>query len=213
MDISLSPQDALSCYLPDCDRGNNVQDPQLNLIRNGTVTESCFPFASGDGKTIPQCPSQCEDGSEIKKYYSQNAYRASNSAQSNFYDLVILLMDQLVTQGPILGGFVVYQDFEVFGRDTNKCLNDVYTYDGVSEEGGGHAVTIVGYGLLKNKFYWLIQNSWGADWCDSGFIKMEIGQFFGVSFSEPYIEPSQADPVEIDVTLKSAALDCLLLLL
>ena len=117
-------------------------------------------------------------------------------------------MDQLVTQGPILGGFIVYQDFEVFGRDTNKCLNDVYTYDGVSEEGGGHAVTIVGYGLLNNKFYWLIQNSWGADWCDSGFIKMEIGQFFGVSFSEPYIEPSQADPVEIDVTLKSAALDC-----
>ena len=57
LDISLSPQDALSCYLPDCDRGNNVQDPQLNLIRNGTVTESCFPFASGDGKTIPQCPS------------------------------------------------------------------------------------------------------------------------------------------------------------
>ena len=133
---------------------------------------------------------------------------ASNSAQSNFYDLVILLMDQLVTQGPILGGFIVYQDFGTFGRDSNKCLNDVYTYDGVSAESGGHAVTIVGYGLLNNKFYWLIQNSWGPNWCDSGFIKMEIGQFFGVSFSEPYIEPSQADPVEIDVTLKSAALDC-----
>ena len=208
LDISLSPQDALSCYLPDCDIGNNVLDPQLNLVKNGTVTESCFPFASGDGKTIPQCPSQCEDGSEFKKYYSQNAYMASNSDQSNFYDLVILLMDQLVTQGPILGGFIVYQDFRTFGGDSNKCLNDVYTYDGVSAESGGHAVTIVGYGLLKNKFYWLIQNSWGPNWCDNGFIKMEIGQFFGVSFSEPYIEPSQADPVEIDVTLKSAALDC-----
>ena len=208
LDLSLSPQDGLSCYLPDCERGNNVQDPQLNLVKNGTVTESCFPFASGDGITIPQCPSQCEDGSELKKYYSQNAYSASNYAQSSFYDFVILLMDQLVTQGPILGGFTVYQDFRVFGRDTNKCLNDVYTYDGVSEESGGHAVTIVGYGLLNNKFYWLIQNSWGPNWCDNGFIKMEIGQFFAVSFSEPYIEPSQADPVEIDVTLKSTELDC-----
>ena len=37
---------------------------------------------------------------------------------------------------------------------------------------------------------------------------MEIGQLSGVSFSEPYIEPSQADPIEIDVTLKSTELDC-----
>ena len=33
IDISLSPQDALSCYLPDCESGNNIQDPQLNLVK------------------------------------------------------------------------------------------------------------------------------------------------------------------------------------
>ena len=208
LDISLSPQDALSCYLPDCDRGNNNIDPQLNLVKNGTVTEGCFPYASADGKTIPQCPNQCEDGSEFKKYYAQNAYKASNYDQSNFYDLVILIMDQLVTQGPILGGFTVYSDFYDFYKDKTYCKNNIYTYDGVSDNEGGHAVTIVGYGLLNNKFYWLIQNSWGADWCDNGFFKMEFGQFSGISFSEPYIDSSQADPVEIDVTLKSAELDC-----
>ena len=208
LDISLSPQDALSCYLPDCESGNNVIDPQLNLVKNGTVTESCFPFASADGKTIPQCPTQCEDGSEFKKYYAQNAYMASNDDQNNFYDLVILLMDQLVTQGPILGGFTVYEDFYDFYKDKTYCKNNIYTYDGKSADEGGHAITIVGYGLLNNKFYWLIQNSWNADWCDDGFFKMEIGQLSGVSFSEPYIEPSQADPIEIDVTLKSTELDC-----
>ena len=25
---------------------------------------------------------------------------------------------------------------------------------------GPHAVTIVGYGVLDNKIYWLVQNSW-----------------------------------------------------
>ena len=103
---------------------------------------------------------------------------------------------------------LIYLDFEEFYNDKNKCVNDIYTYDGQSAEDGGHAVTIVGYGLLNNKFYWLIQNSWGADWCDNGFFKMEIGQFLGVSFSEPYIEPSQVDPVEIDVSLQSVNLDC-----
>ena len=208
LDISLSPQDGLSCYLRDCDMGNNLIDPQLNLVKNGTVTEKCFPFVSGNGKTIPQCPTQCEDGSEIKKYYSQNAYQVDNNDQNNFYELVILIMDQLVTKGPISGGFMVYADFFAFGDNKQKCLNDVYTYDGLSEVAGGHAITIVGYGLLNNKFYWIIQNSWGSEWCDNGFIKMEIGQLFEVSFSEPNLLPEQVEPIEIDVNLKKVDLDC-----
>ena len=45
----------------------NFIDAQLNLVKNGAVTEKCFPYKSGDGKTIPKCPSKCEDGSEFKK--------------------------------------------------------------------------------------------------------------------------------------------------
>ena len=41
---------------------------------------------------------------------------ASNDDQNNFYDLVILLMDQLVTQGPILGGFTVMKIFMISTR-------------------------------------------------------------------------------------------------
>ena len=46
--LDLSPQDGLSCYTKDCSSGNYGIDPQLNLLINGTVTESCFPFVSGD---------------------------------------------------------------------------------------------------------------------------------------------------------------------
>ena len=174
IDLSLSPQDGVSCYKRDC-LGTNLIDPQLNLVKNGSVTEECFPYKSADGETIPECPSQCEDGSEFKKYYSQNAYFTFNYEQEEFYDLVILVMDQLVTQGPIMAGFDVGADFEKFGEDHQKCQTEVYTYDGQSSNTGGHAITIVGYGILYNKIYWLVQNSWGGDWCDNGFIKMEIG--------------------------------------
>jgi len=75
IDINLSVQDGVSCFKRDC-RGTNLLDPQLNLVKNGTVTEECFPYKSADGKIIPDCPSQCEDGSEFNKYYSQNAYYA-----------------------------------------------------------------------------------------------------------------------------------------
>ena len=75
LDLDLSPQDGLSCYLRDCDTGNYLIDPQLNLIKNGTVTEQCLPFSSGDGKITTECPKdKCPDGSDAKRYYSQNAY-------------------------------------------------------------------------------------------------------------------------------------------
>ena len=119
--ISLSPQDGVSCYLNKCD-GNNLLDPQLNLVKNGTLTEQCFPYKSSDGKTIPTCPVTCEDGSEYKKYYAQNAYRIINS-QENFNNIVIMVMDQLVTQGPVATGFNVYKDFRTFSDVKENCLN------------------------------------------------------------------------------------------
>ena len=45
IEVDLSPQDGLSCYLRDCDSGNYLIDPQLNLIKNGTLTEGCLPFS------------------------------------------------------------------------------------------------------------------------------------------------------------------------
>ena len=206
IEVNLSPQDALSCYLRDCDAGNYLIDAQMNLVKNGTLTEGCLPFSSADGITIEPCPTTCKDGSEFKRYYSQNAYITEDYLdEDSYYDIVALIMDQLLTNGPVVTGIEVYEDFMNWHYDSEKCKNDVYTYDGESEMLGGHAIVIVGYGFLNSKYYWLVQNSWGEDVCDHGFLKIEFGQIGveAVAFSEPYIHKEIDNPKNIRVDLES----------
>ena len=47
--VNLSPQEPLSCFIPDCDAGMTGIGAQLNLVKNGTVTEECMPYTSNWG--------------------------------------------------------------------------------------------------------------------------------------------------------------------
>ena len=96
INANLSPQYGLSCTIRDCEAGNNYIDSQLDLIKNGTISESCFPYVSGDDQTIPSCPSKCQNDDEpFKKYFAKNAY-AIDPVQSteDLYKVIAIIMDE-----------------------------------------------------------------------------------------------------------------------
>ena len=197
--IDLSPQYALSCLAGEC-RGVDEIDAQMNLIKNGTVNESCFGYSSQNGN-VKKCPKKCEKNGQFTKYYAKKAYILDNYSKNNFYEIVTLIMDQLINEGPVSSSIPVYDDFRSININ-KKCTNDyIYAYDGISPKSGQHMVVIVGYGQINNRYYWLVQNSWGKYFCNDGFVKIEFGQIRieQISFAYPYIENSQPNPNPITV--------------
>ena len=201
--VDLSPQYMLSCFSGDCDSGGYLIDTQFLLVNNGTVTETCMPFTSASGTRVEECPTRCKNGEAFVKYRAKNPYSGYYDFTFNYYDVVTIMMDQLINYGPLVTHISSYEDLSKLTGP--NCKNVIYKYDGKSDYDGAHAVVIVGYGYQDSKYYWIIQNSWGEDFCDNGFAKIEFGQINieNIAFSEPYIETSE-DPAkkEISVNLK-----------
>ena len=198
--VNLSPQYPVSCYLRDCNTGDYLINSQFNLVKNGTVTEECLPYSSAKGYSIETCPTTCKDGSDLKFYYSKNSYSTIDDYdQENYYDVVTVIIDQLINYGPVAASIDCYSDFQSL-KGGESCYKKIYNYDGKSSSVGGHAVVIVGYGYENSKYYWIIQNSWGEEFCNGGFAKVEFAQvgIEKVGFSEPYI-PNNSTEKEISL--------------
>ena len=212
-DIRLSPQYPLSCYHKDCNKGSYLIDSYMNLIKNGIVTESCFPYTSGYDGIVEECPTKCiNPDEEFKKYYAQNVYETESYLnQESFFDIVAIIIDQLITKGPVTSSFRVYRDF--LNLDRNECSrNDfMYKYDEKSPFLGVHTVALYGYGFANGKFYWSIQNSWGINFCHLGLVNIEFGQvgIESVTFADPYIHKENTnDKTNINVNFIEQNLMC-----
>lgn len=64
-----------------------------------------MPYSSGNGinedEDIEECPIKFTDGSDMIKYHSKNAYTTIfDYNQENYYDIVTLIIEQLINYGP-----------------------------------------------------------------------------------------------------------------
>ena len=213
IDVDLSPQYPLSCSINDCESGNYLLNTQFDLVKNGTVTEKCFPYSSSSGSVIDTCPIKCKDKSKFIKYHSKNGYGilTGDYNQENYEDIVTIIMDQLINYGPVTSKIKTYNDFST---KLYSCKDDtIYTHkeDEEDNDPGSHAVVIVGYGYKNEQYYWIIQNSWGEAFCNNGFANVEFAQIGieRVAFSEPYIDDG-SESKEISVKFNSISKSCLL---
>ncbi|XP_014325848.1 dipeptidyl peptidase 1 [Xiphophorus maculatus] len=161
----LSPQQVVSCseYSQGCDGGfpyligKYVQD-------FGIVDESCFPYTAKD--TPCGVPANCG-----KMYTAEYGY------VGGFYGgcSETAMMLELVNNGPMAVALEVYPDFMAY-------KGGIYHHTGLADsinpfELTNHAVLLVGYGRCHKtgQKYWIVKNSWGAQWGEEGYFRIRRG--------------------------------------
>uniref|UniRef100_A0A3P8RSS8 Cathepsin S, ortholog 2, tandem duplicate 2 n=1 Tax=Amphiprion percula TaxID=161767 RepID=A0A3P8RSS8_AMPPE len=152
--VDLSPQNLVDC-----------SGKYGNHGCNGGFMHKAFIYVI-DNQGIDSDASYPYTGHQQQCRYNPK-YRAANCSQYSFLPQGDegALKEAIATIGPISVAIDATRPKFTFYRsgvyDDPTCTQKV-----------NHGVLAVGYGTLNGKDYWLVKNSWGANFGDKGFIRM-----------------------------------------
>ena len=162
-DLDLSEQNLESLYSCTCKRSSCFSAEQGALLELeyigicGIVDEGCIPYDSS--KEILTCPNSCTDGTDWQGHlYRIGGWGPVDPAYIKAY---------LVSNGPVLA-----DNMQVQGSGDGFDPQGVYRCR--IDNGGNHAVVIAGYNDAGG--YWIVKNSWGANWNGDGYFKVGYGE-------------------------------------
>ncbi|XP_010906543.1 oryzain alpha chain [Elaeis guineensis] len=151
--ISLSEQELVDCDNVDnhgCNGG--VRNNAFRfIIKNGGIdTEKDYPYTARDGK--------CDQRKKNTKVVSIDGYEVV--PVNNEKALQKAVANQPVSVSIDAGS----REFQLYrsGIFTGGCGTHL-----------NHGVVVVGYGTKNGTDYWIVRNSWGGGWGESGYIRME----------------------------------------
>jgi cathepsin F/cysteine peptidase B len=138
-------------------QGGNMRPAIQYVIDNGGVnTEVGYPYTSGNGVT-----GTCNSAKAAVKVGKVSKYLAI--PYMNEADLQVYLLKY----GPLAIGVDANDGWQTYKSGIKSSCTWLVQID--------HGVTLVGYGVEGSTKYWIIKNSWAANWGESGYIRMKRG--------------------------------------
>jgi len=152
--VSLSEQNLMDCSWSQgnqgCNGGLMTQAMQYIISNGGIDTESSYPYTAEDGT----CTYQASNSGSTLTAFNNVASGDENALQTSVY------------AGPTSVAIDASQSsFQFYS-------SGVYSDPGCSSTALDHGVLAVGWGTSSGQAYWIVKNSWGTDWGQSGYIWM-----------------------------------------
>ncbi|PSS17266.1 Actinidain like [Actinidia chinensis var. chinensis] len=152
--ISLSEQELVDCGRTQSTKGCHtgfMTDAFEFIINNGGInTEKNYPYNAKDG--------ECNLYKKNQRYVTIDDYE---EVPSNYEQA----MQKAVASQPISVAL------EAGGKAFQLYTSGIFT--GSCGTTPNHAVTIIGYGTERSMDYWIVKNSWGTGWGESGYLKIQ----------------------------------------
>ncbi|KAK8456538.1 hypothetical protein SEVIR_3G034000v4 [Setaria viridis] len=151
--VTLSEQELVDCSKNGQNSGCNggmMDDAFAFIAGNGGIdTDDDYPYTARDGR--------CDITKKARRAVSIDGFE--NVPRNDERSLQKAVAHQPVAVAIEAGG----REFQLYesGVFTGRC--------GTSLD---HGVVAVGYGTEDAQDYWLVRNSWGADWGEAGYIRM-----------------------------------------
>ena len=127
--------------------------------RKGFVPEACYAYNG----TKNEC--------DAEEHLETNECRLNN----NLYKVIDFCLAQddkgikreILKNGPVIAQMVVYTDFLTYKSGLYHRVDDAFKFN------GQQIVKIVGWDRQGDgQEYWIVQNSFGADWGEDGFVRV-----------------------------------------
>ncbi|XP_049387834.1 cysteine proteinase RD21A-like [Solanum stenotomum] len=150
--ITLSEQELVDCdtmYNDGCNGGLMDYAFQFIISNGGIDTESHYPYKGIDHK--------CDLVRKNAKVVSIDDYEDVPANEK--------ALEKAVAHQPISVAI------EASGRAFQLYSSGIFT--GKCGTQLDHGVVVVGYGTENGVDYWIVRNSWGTNWGEDGYIKME----------------------------------------
>ena len=169
--VSLSAQHLLSCEeYHGCDGSGRVDDAFyfLSYHAGGWIaTEDSYPYTSGADGAL----GECRDRSEFTRGARIVGMRGVARNETKMAAFV-------AEEGPlpvVVEGLEALQHYR--GGVVTDCVAGTAAAKNGKEHGRSpqHSGLIVGYDDVSEPPYWIIKNSWGADWGEGGFVRIAKG--------------------------------------
>jgi len=151
----LSPQEIVDCDTTDqgCDGGDPPTAYAFVMQEGGLEDDSAYPYTAQDGTCAFQA-------NLVKVTITNWQYATTNSDETT-------MQNNLVNWGPlsICVDAEPWQDYTGGVMMASDCSNSL-----------DHCVQLVGYDMTNSTPFWIVRNSWGLDWGENGYIRLQYGQ-------------------------------------